>query len=337
MNSPRIAVVGAGSWGTALANLLAKKGFATCLWSYEAEVAAAIEAEHVNPVYLAEVPLDARLRSTAVIEEAVSGAQVVVSASPSQVVRTVMARAAPHLDDSTLIVSASKGIELGSLKLMDEVLCEVLPQSLRERLAFLSGPSFALEVGQEKPTAVTMAAARPDVAVAAQQLFQTHYFRVYTHDDVTGVELGGALKNVVAIAAGVVDGLELGYNTRAALITRGLAEISRLGRALGAKAETFAGLAGMGDLILTCTGALSRNRSVGFELGRGRSLPEILGGMVMIAEGVKTAESARELAQKLGVEMPIVETVHSMLQGNVTAREAVEILMLREPKPEHWG
>jgi glycerol-3-phosphate dehydrogenase (NAD(P)+) len=334
--TPRVAVLGAGSWGTALANLLAKKGMETCVWSYDPAVADTIEREHRNPKYLSEVPLDPRLRATAAIAAAVEGAATIVSVSPSQVVRTVIKQAAPHIAPGTLIVSASKGIELGSLKLMDEVLAEALGGDAAGQLAFLSGPSFALEVGQEQPTAVTMAAHDADAAARAQELFQTPYFRVYTHDDVRGVELGGALKNVVAIAAGAVDGLGLGHNTLAALITRGLAEITRLGIALGAHPQTFAGLAGMGDLILTCTGGLSRNRSVGYELGRGRTLDDVLGGMTMVAEGVKTAESAWALAQQTGVEMPIVETVNSLLTGRMTAREAVGALMHREPKPEHW-
>lgn len=337
MNAKRVAVVGAGSWGTALAHLLAGRGHETWLWSYEPSVAESIEREHRNPVYLSEIELDPRLRATADLGAALRDAELVVSASPSQVVRQVMAKAAAHMPADALIVSASKGIELGTLKLMDEVITESLPEGYRERLAFLSGPSFALEVGQGLPTAVTVAAHREEVAVAAQQAFQTPSFRVYTHHDVRGVELGGALKNVVAIAAGAVDGLGLGHNTRAALITRGLAEMTRLGVALGAHPQTFAGLAGMGDLILTCTGALSRNRSVGLALGEGRTLEEVLGGMVMVAEGVKTAESAHALAQRMGVEMPIVDAVHALLTGRLTARQAVEALMLREPKPEQWA
>jgi glycerol-3-phosphate dehydrogenase (NAD(P)+) len=220
---------------------------------------------------------------------------------------------------------------------VDEVLAEILPPQIARRAAFLSGPSFALEVARGHPTAVTMASRDPEAAEAAQQLFQTSSFRVYTTSDVTGVELGGSLKNVIAIAAGVAAGLGFGHNTTAALITRGLAEMTRLGVALGADPATFAGLAGMGDLILTCTGALSRNRSVGLELGRGRSLEEILAGMNEVAEGVRTARSAHALARREGVEMPIVAEVHSMLFEGRPAREAVERLMLRAPKPEDWG
>jgi glycerol-3-phosphate dehydrogenase (NAD(P)+) len=337
MSGVRVAVVGAGSWGTALANVLAKKGIETILWSHEREVAEAIEREHRNPRYLSEIPLDPRLRATFELTAAVEGADVVVSVSPSHVVRDVLGSAAPHLRGDALVVSASKGIEVETLKPMDGVLADVLPPAIAHRAAFLSGPSFALEVGQEYPTAVTMASRDEDAARAAQELFQTDYFRVYTNADVTGVEIGGALKNVIAIASGVVDGLGFGHNTRAALITRGLAEMTRLGVALGADPLTFSGLAGMGDLILTCTGALSRNRSVGVELGRGRSLEEILGGMTMVAEGVRTTRSARDLARRVGVEMPIVEEVYALLYEGRPAREAVENLMLRAPKAERWG
>jgi glycerol-3-phosphate dehydrogenase (NAD(P)+) len=337
MSGERTAVVGAGSWGTALANLLAKKGGDTVLWSFEPEVAESIRSEHVNRRYLEEVALDPRLRVTTDMREAVEGAAVVLSVSPSHVVRPVMAQAARHMTPGVLVVSASKGIENDSLKTMDEVLSDVLPNHAVAGCAFLSGPSFALEVGQEQPTAVTIASHSREAAARAQALFQTPYFRVYTSSDVRGVELGGSLKNVIAIAAGVVEGLGYGNNTRAALITRGLAEITRLGVAGGAEAGTFAGLAGMGDLILTCTGALSRNRQVGVELGRGRPIEEILGGMVAVAEGVKTARSARDLSQKLGIEMPIVEAVHALLYEGLPAPRALEMLMLREPRPETWG
>lgn len=332
-----IAVIGAGSWGTALANLLARKGGDVVLWSYEEDVAEAIQREHRNPRYLSEIPLEPSLRATPDIPVAVRGAEVVVSVSPSHVVRPVMKEVAEHLERGVSVVSASKGIEVETLQTMDEVLAEVLPEETARRAAYLSGPSFALEVGLGQPTAVTMASHDEDAAVAAQELFQTEAFRVYTNPDVRGVELAGALKNVIAIASGVIDGLGFGYNTRAALITRGLAEITRLGVALGANPLTFAGLAGMGDLILTCTGALSRNRSVGVELGKGRPLNAVLGEMTMVAEGVRTAKSAHELARRTGVEMPIVEEVHAILYEDRAPREAVENLMLRAPKPEHWS
>jgi glycerol-3-phosphate dehydrogenase (NAD(P)+) len=335
--SQRAAVIGAGSWGTALANLLARKGVETVLWSFEPDVAEAIEHEHQNPRYLEGVALDPRLRATGDMEEAVRGAACVVSVSPSHVVRQVMGKAARFIDPGALVVSASKGIENDTLKTMDEVLADVLDGDAAERTTYLSGPSFALEVGLEHPTAVTIASRSPEAALRAQELFQTAYFRVYTTGDVRGVELGGSLKNVIAIAAGVVDGLGFGNNTRAALITRGLAEITRLGVAAGADPQTFAGLAGMGDLILTCTGALSRNRSVGVELGRGRSLDDILGGMVMVAEGVRTTRSARDLARRLEIEMPIVDAMHAILFEGLPPHRALEALMGREPKAETWG
>lgn len=335
--SARVAVVGAGSWGTALANLLARKGVPVILWSHEADVAEGIEREHRNPRYLAEVALDPRLRATPEMAEAVEGAEVVVSVSPSHVVRAVMAQAARSMRADALVVSASKGIETDSLRTMDGVLEDVLPREAALGATYLSGPSFALEVGLGQPTAVTIASRSARSAERAQELFQTEYFRVYTSSDVAGVELGGSLKNVIAIAAGVVEGLGFGNNTRAALITRGLAEITRLGVDLGANPLTFAGLAGMGDLILTCTGALSRNRSVGLELGQGRGLPEILAGMTQVAEGVRTARSAHDLALRRGIEMPIVHAVHAVLFEELEPRAAVERLMLREPKAEHWG
>jgi glycerol-3-phosphate dehydrogenase (NAD(P)+) len=337
MSDQRAAVIGAGSWGTALANLLAEKGVETVLWSYEEDVAESIEQRHRNSRYLSGVELDERLRATGDMKAAVDGAAIVVSVSPSHVVRQVMTQASEWIRDDTLVVSASKGIEMGSLQTMDEVLREVLPERPGQRAAFLSGPSFALEVAQGHPTAVTMASHDPAAAAEAQEIFQTERFRVYTNPDVRGVELGGSVKNVIAIAAGIVDGLGYGHNTRAALVTRGLAEITRLGVALGADPLTFAGLAGVGDLILTCTGGLSRNRHVGVELGKGRSLAEILDEMTEIAEGVRTSRSAKELADRHEVEMPIVEEVFAMLYEDRPAVEALENLMLREPKPEHWG
>lgn len=329
-----VAVIGAGNWGTALANHLAKKDVGTILWSYEPEVAEEICRHHRNPTYLVDVELDARLGATSSLEEAVRGAGVVVSVSPSHTVRGVMGRVAADLSPEALVVSASKGIEESTLETMDEVLSRVLPGGSTRRMAFLSGPSFAIEVAKEFPTAITMASHNPETAAAARDLFQTDYFRVYTSDDVMGVELGGAIKNVIAIASGVVAGLGYGHNTMAALITRGLAEMSRLGIALGANPLTFAGLAGMGDLILTCTGGLSRNRAVGVGLGQGRALEAILGDSPMVAEGVRTTRSARELAHRTGVEMPIVEEVYAMLFEGRAARETVENLMLREPRSE---
>lgn len=335
--SERIGVIGGGNWGTALANLLAKKGYDVRLWAYEAEVVEGINARHENPRFLRGVALDERLVASGDLGSVMRGAAVVVTVSPAQHVREVMARAVAALPADALVVSASKGIEKATLCTMAEVLREVLPSRAGQRASFLSGPSFAVEVAREMPTAVTVASREPDAAARVQRLFQAPYFRVYTTDDVVGVELGGALKNVIAVAAGMAVGLGLGHNALAALITRGLAEIARLAEALGASRLTLSGLAGMGDLILTCTGDLSRNRYVGVELGRGRSLSEILEGMDMVAEGVDTARAARQLAQRVGIEMPILAEVHAVLFEGRRARDALENLMMREPKPEVWG
>jgi len=330
----RIAVIGAGNWGTALGNLLARKGHDVALWSFEADVAEAINRDHENPKYLRNIRLSEKLVATPSLEDAVRGADVLVSVSPAQHVRAVLARIAKRIPDDVFIVSASKGIETGTLKTMDGVIDSVLKPARAP--AFLSGPSFAVEVAQEKPTAVTVASHDHASAIHAQQLFQAPYFRVYTTSDVIGVELAGALKNVIALGAGMATGLGLGHNALAALITRSLAEISRLGIAMGANPLTFAGLAGMGDLILTCTGDLSRNRSVGIQLGRGRPLQDILDEMKMVAEGVETARAAHALAARMNIEMPIIEEVYAVLFEDRPAREAVTNLMLREPKPEQW-
>ncbi len=265
--------------------------------------------------------------------EVAAGKEMLVLVPPSQVMRQVMRQVTSHIAPETLLVSASKGIENDSLLLMSEVLGEVLP-TLAGQTAFLSGPSFAREVAAGMPTAVAVAARNPEVASRVQEVCSTATFRVYTNEDVIGVEMAGALKNIIALAAGVADGLGFGYNTRAALITRGLAEITRLGVAKGADAATFAGLAGIGDLVLTCTGDLSRNRSVGMALGRGKSLEEILSGMTMVAEGVKTTLSAYQLASRLGVEIPITEQMYGILYEGKSARQAVADLMLRELKAE---
>ena len=330
----RIAVIGAGSWGTALANLLAKKGLEVILWAYERELVERLQATWVNDLYLPEIKLDGRLQFTAELAAAVTGRQVVVLVSPSQVMRRVVEQLRPHLERDCLLVSAAKGIENDTLLLMSEVLEQVLGGAVASRCAYLSGPSFAREVAAELPTAVAIAADEGEVARSAQELFHTDYFRVYTNPDVVGTELGGALKNVIALAAGVSDGLGFGHNARAGLITRGLVEMARLGAAKGAQAETFAGLAGMGDLVLTCTGDLSRNRTVGMELGRGRRLGEILSGMRMVAEGVKTTLSAYQLAQQLGVAMPITEQMYRILYADKPPRQAVSELMLRQQRAE---
>ena len=328
-----ITVVGAGAWGTALSALLARKGHAVTIWSYEPEIAESINQRRLNP-YLSDVSLPEGLCAETELALAVRGADVVLSASPSQFVRAVMAEAAGSLAPGALIVSASKGIELASLLCMDEVLDGVLSQAHMQRFCALSGPSFAREVAAGSPTAVVVAGRTEEAADQAQDIFQTPYFRVYTNTDVVGVELGGALKNVMALAAGITVGLGYGHNTMAALITRGLAEMTRLGVAMGAETATFSGLAGMGDLVLTCTGSLSRNRAVGHRLGRGESLDEILADMTAVAEGVKTAPAVHELAARHGVEMPIVEQVYHIVQENKRPADALKDLMLRDPKPE---
>src|SRR5438034_4200211 len=305
-----IAVIGAGSWGTALAKVLADKGNAVTLWGRSPEHVAEIQETRVNAKYLPLAKLPEALTVTADLEAAVRDKAYVVNVVPSHTVRDVFLRAAKAMSPEAIVVSASKGIENESLATMDEVLKEILPGKIGARLAFLSGPSFAKEVGNGLPTAVVMASRDRRVAEEAATLFQGDRFRVYTSDDVPGVELGGALKNVMAIAAGVADGLGLGHNSRAALITRGLAEITRLAVRKAANPLTLAGLAGMGDLVLTCTGDQSRNRTVGIGLGRGQTLAQVLAGMSQVAEGVKTTKSAHDLAARLGVEMPITDAMY---------------------------
>ncbi|RNC67678.1 MAG: NAD(P)-dependent glycerol-3-phosphate dehydrogenase [Desulfuromonadales bacterium] len=334
--SEKIGVIGAGSWGTTLANLLAKKGVDVTLWAYEPELVAEMTANRVNSLFLPGTTLSPGLRFTTSLEEAAAGKDLILLVSPSQVMRGVLQKLAPFLKPGVTLVNASKGIELDTLMTIDQVCAAVLPPEIAGRFCVLSGPSFAHEVAQEMPTAVVAAAADPAVAALVQRIFTTPYFRVYTNGDVVGVEIGGSLKNVIAVAAGISDGLGLGHNTRAALITRGLAEMTRLGVAMGADPATFAGLAGMGDLVLTCTGDLSRNRTVGMKLGQGMSLSSILGEMRMVAEGVKTAESAWRLAGKVGVEMPITEKVYRVLYEDKPAREAVLELMTRDLKAERW-
>ena len=329
-----IGVIGAGSWGTTLADMLAKKGHRVTLWAYEKELVSEMQADRENSIYLPGIKLADDLSVTDSLEEAVRNKDLLLFVVPTQVLRRVLVDAVAHIAPDSIIVSASKGIEVGSLKLVSQIYEESLPEALYRRFAILSGPSFAREVALEMPTAVVAAAADPLVAKGVQDIFNCRFFRVYTNSDLVGVELGGAVKNVIAIAAGIADGLGFGSNTRAAIITRGLAEIARLGQALGARSETFAGLAGMGDLVLTCTGDLSRNRSVGIQLGQGRTLTEILAEMRMVAEGVKTTESTCLLAWKLGVEMPIAFKVNEILYHDRPARDAVIELMSRDLKAE---
>ncbi len=332
MSGRRAAVVGAGSWGTALANLLAENGRRVGLWARDPALAEAMRAERRNPTYLPDFPLAEGVAPTSDLEEALSGAALVVSAVPSHAVRDVMTSAEAFLPEAAIVVSASKGIENDTLKRMTEVLSESLGAD--RRLAVLSGPSFAVEVSRGVPTAVTVAAEDESAAEWVRGAFATPRFRVYTSLDVIGVELGGAVKNVIAIATGIVDGLSYGDNARAALVTRGLAEISRLGTALGGERLTFMGLAGLGDLVLTCTGDLSRNRTVGLRLGRGEALDTILADMRMVAEGVRTTRSVRDLAARMDVEVPITEEVHEILYHAKRPEISVEQLMTREFRPE---
>jgi glycerol-3-phosphate dehydrogenase (NAD(P)+) len=327
----RCAVVGAGAWGTALADLLSRNGHDVQLWAYEPDVVESINTKHENVRFLGGHALSAGLHATGDIKRAVEGAQLVTLATPSHVLRPILRSAAKSLDSSAPIVVASKGIEKGTLSLMTEVAEQEIPEAT---VVALSGPSFAKEVVTCQPTAVVVASAEDEAAEIAQRAFSSPYFRAYTHTDVTGVELGGALKNVMAVATGIAEGLGLGFNARAALVTRGLAEMTRLGLALGAEQSTFAGLAGLGDLVLTCTGSLSRNRAVGVEVGKGRTLEEVLRGKETVAEGVVTAQSARELAAREGVEMPIVDTVNRVLFEGQSARSAIAALMSRELRAE---
>ncbi len=330
----QVGVIGAGAWGTALAQLMADQGSDVTIWAYETEVVDDINRHHENRIFLPDAPLSERLRATNDLAEAVTGRDLILLVCPSHVMRRVMTQAAEHLPNDVPIISAAKGIENETLMTMSEVLEDVLPARLHPMLGFLSGPSFARELVQRLPTAVSIASSNEQVAEQAQRMMVGPYFRVYTSTDVVGVEMGGALKNVVAIASGAADGLGFGYNTAAALVTRGLAEITRLAVKRGAHPLTLAGLAGMGDLVLTCMGGLSRNRTVGQKLGQGMTLQQIMDDMRQVAEGVKTAKSVYLLAQREGVDMPICSMVYGLLYEDRSAKEAVTALMGRALKRE---
>lgn len=330
----RVGVVGAGAFGTAIAGLLAGREHKVRLWALEPEIVPAVNERHENPLYLAGIPLPASVEATANLGLAVHDAQMVVLAAPSHAQREVAVRLKPLLPPNIPIVTVAKGIENGTLLTMTEVLEDVFPVERHPYLAVLSGPSFAKEVAQRLPTAVTVAALWERIAKEVQHAFATDRFRAYTSTDVIGVQFGGSLKNVVAIAAGCADGLGFGLNARAALVTRGLAEITRAAVRRGANPMTLAGLAGLGDLVLTCTGELSRNRQLGLALGQGRKLADALNEKRSVAEGVKTAASAVQLADKLGIEMPIAREVNRILFEDKPARQAVVDLMGRELKPE---
>jgi glycerol-3-phosphate dehydrogenase (NAD(P)+) len=330
----QIAVIGAGAWGTALSIVLARtEAHRVRLWAHEKEVCESIERRRVNEKFLPGQQIPAGVAPCNDLAEALAGADILVSVMPSQHCRQLFERMRPHLRPETIIVSATKGLEEKSLLRMTEVIEQVVKG--KQAIGALSGPSFALEAARGDPTAITIASHNAALARQVQQEFSSTNFRVYTNDDPVGVELGGALKNTIAIAAGVSAGLGLGHNSMAALITRGLAEMTRLVVACGGRSETMAGLAGLGDLVLTCTGGLSRNRSVGVELGKGRKLPEILAGMHgMVAEGVFTTTAAVGLARARKIEMPITEQMHAILQEGKAPRDAIFELMTRRGKSE---
>jgi glycerol-3-phosphate dehydrogenase (NAD(P)+) len=332
----RIAILGAGAWGTALGiSLVRRGGHEVTLWSHTAAKAAAMQAARENAAYLPGVALPKDLNITGDLESAVKQAEVLLLVTPSEALRATMNTIAPLLTEDQVLVSATKGIEDETSLRMSQVLEQVTGRAGKQKIAALSGPSFAQEVAAGMPTALTVAAADITLAQQLQREFSSNTLRLYTNEDVVGVELGGALKNVIAISAGIVAGLELGHNSAAALITRGIAEMTRLAVACGGKRETMAGLAGMGDLVLTCTGSLSRNRTVGVELGHGRKLPEILAGLHgKVAEGVRTTTAALGLARKNGVEMPITEQMAMILHEGKSPRDAIRELMSRPGRDE---
>jgi glycerol-3-phosphate dehydrogenase (NAD(P)+) len=330
--SDRVAVLGAGSWGTALAVHCARIGHDVCLWGRDQALMDAIAGTRENAAYLPKIRVDDRVTLTASLETALAEAPMVIAAVPSHGMRHVLRRAAPLLPGGAILVSATKGLETDSLERMSQVMADETGGN--HPVAVLSGPSFALEVARGMPTAVVVASADPTTVTRVQDSLKGPTLRLYASDDVTGVEFGGALKNVIAIAAGVVEGLGIGHNAMAALITRGLVEMSRLACAEGSRRDTLAGLSGLGDLVLTCTGDLSRNRRVGIELGRGRALNDILSHMKMVAEGVRTTGAALALGARHGVELPLAAQMSAVLEGRTTAREAVEVLMLRPQRSE---
>lgn len=330
----RIAVIGSGSYGTCLAILAGGKGYDVTLWARSPEAATKLASTRENERYLPGARLPDAVRVTADLEEAVRGASIVLSVTPTHATRAVLGEAAPHIDPGAIVVNASKGLEEQTYYRMDQVFESVLSEELARRAVYLSGPTFAKEVAAGQPSAIVVAGRDPDATREAQEALSTDRFRAYSSTDVVGVLVGGALKNVVAIAAGVSDGLGLGNNARAALITRGLAEMSRVGVAMGADPLTFAGLSGLGDLVLTCAGELSRNRRVGLALGEGKSLDEITSEMHMVAEGVKTTRVARELTSRLGIDAPITEVMHAILYEDRPARQGMVDLMSRRLKSE---
>lgn len=331
----KISIIGAGSFGTALAVVLGNKGFSVTIWAREKEVTAGINKNRTNPEYLSEVSLPDTVHASSSVEEALRDAEMVLFATPSHALREVAQHAKPFLKGDEFVVTVSKGIEKDSLMTPSQILADVLDGViLEDQIGVLTGPSHAEEVGLCKPTTVVASAYSKRTARIIQETFMSPCFRVYLNYDIIGVEIGGALKNIMAIAAGIIDGAELGDNAKAALMTRGLHEMKRMGTALGASQDTFSGLTGMGDLIVTCTSQHSRNRFVGFHIGQGEKLSEIISGMNMVAEGVKTAESVHQWAERNNVEMPITEAVYRVLFENMNPRDAVNKLMTRNAKDE---
>ncbi|MBI4535442.1 MAG: NAD(P)H-dependent glycerol-3-phosphate dehydrogenase [Ignavibacteriae bacterium] len=330
----RIAVLGAGSWGTTLAILLANNSHDVSLWSYDEHYTELIQTTRENPSFLPGIRIPETIHATSNLEEAVQGREMIVGAVPSQYFRSVVSHLKNMPLNLSVVVNVAKGIENGTLMTMSEMLLDILPSLSSGNIATLSGPSHAEEVSRKIPTTVVAASTDPSTAKLVQEVFMTPYFRVYMSSDLRGVELGGALKNVIAIAAGIIDGADLGDNTKAAVMTRGIAEITRLGVAMGAHVRTFSGLSGIGDLMVTCMSRHSRNRYVGVEIGKGRKLPEILAEMVMVAEGVATTQSAFDLAQRVGVEVPIIAEVHKILFEEKDPLKACYDLMTRDPKGE---
>lgn len=329
----RVSIIGSGTWGTALAWLTCLKGHGVKLWAREPEVVQSIRDRRINELFLSDVELPEEIFVTGELVEAVDGAEIVLVVVPSQYLREVVERLAPHVPAKAFFVSATKGLEEGTCRRMSEVIGEVAPD-YKGRVVAISGPTFAREVVKEYPTALVAAGDEPALAKTVQTAFSTASFRIYTNDDIVGVELGGAVKNVIAIASGVGAGSGLGHNSLAALVTRGLAEMSRLSEAMGGRRDTLSGLAGMGDLLLTCTAQLSRNRTLGYELGRGKPLAEILSSMRMIAEGVPTTHATVTLAQKYNVEMPITFQMDRLLRDETTPEQAIHELMSRPLREE---
>ncbi len=335
MSNKNVTVIGAGSFGTALAMVLEQAGNKVQIWAREEEIANRINEDHINPSYLNDIQLSEDIVAYNNIEQCLQSQDMVVFATPSHALREVAKKIKPCLDGHEILVTVAKGIENDTFKTMSQVLIEVMDGTTYEdNIGVLYGPSHAEEVGKLRPTTVVAAAYSTRTAKIIQETFLTPMFRVYVNNDVIGVEIGGSVKNIMAIAAGIVDGAELGDNAKAALITRGLHEMKRMGQMLGAHSDTFSGLTGMGDLIVTCTSSHSRNRSVGFRIGQGEKLDDIINSMNMVAEGVKTTKSVKDWAEKNNVEMPITQAVYSVLFENMDPRDALYKLMTRDPKDE---